>query len=174
MTHYARFTGRCCVRGVCSSAFRPSLGGKFFRLVGPPSGLGLCMGETEYPCRDLCLDPCLPYPSPHPSPDPCLEITELVVDQRVGRRRSGSRGCGNRDKDMEKTRIGIRIGTRIEELETSANTPSFRLAIAGPNQDVTLRRCWDEADDVVDLQVGACEADGEILIRPAGRGVVIV
>jgi hypothetical protein len=28
---------------------------------------------------------------------------------------------------MEKTRIGIRIGTRIEELETSANTPSFRL-----------------------------------------------
>ncbi len=28
---------------------------------------------------------------------------------------------------MEKTRIGIRIGTRIEELETSANTPSFKL-----------------------------------------------
>jgi hypothetical protein len=34
----------------------------------------------------------------------------------------------DRDKDMEKTRIGIRIGTRIEELETLENTPSFRLA----------------------------------------------
>ena len=63
-----------------------------FRLVEPPSGLGLCMGETDYPCRD-------------------------------------SRSRGNRDKDGEKTRIGIRIGTRIEELKTSANIPSFRLDV---------------------------------------------
>ncbi len=76
--------------------------------------------ETDYPCRDLCLDPCLPYPSPDPRPDPCLEITELYVDQRVGRRGSG---LGSRQR-QGKTKIETRNGTRIEKPKTWGNAPS--------------------------------------------------
>jgi hypothetical protein len=107
-----------------------------FRPVGPPNGLGSSVAEaamedtsirdeTNYPCRDLCLDPCLPYPSPDPRPDPCLEITELYVDQRVGRRGSG---LGSRQR-WGKTKIETRIGTRIEKPNTLENTPSFRPAL---------------------------------------------
>jgi hypothetical protein len=83
-------------------------------------------GETDYPCRDLCLDPCLPYPSPDLRPGPCLEITELYVDQRVGRRGSGR---GSRQRWGE-TKIETRIGTRIEKPNTLKNTSSLRLVAA--------------------------------------------